>query len=432
MFVMAELIKNKRNGQALSDSEIRYLIESYTSDAIPDYQMSAMLMAIYFKGMNPQETLSLTKAMLHSGVTVDFSDLADFKVDKHSTGGVGDKTSLILGPIVAAAGLAVPMISGRGLGHTGGTLDKLESIPVFNTQFSLDQFRQAIIKNKICFIGQTKEICPADKKIYALRDVTGTVESLPLICASILSKKLAEGIDGLVLDVKFGSGAFMKSKEKAQELALALMAIAQGYGKKVTAILSNMDQPLGEYAGNSLEIKECLDILKGQRSSLMDETRELSLQLSAHMMLLSGQWKSFEEAYQKAEMILQSGQAYQKFIELCQLHGADINKLPLPKNKFEIRAQQSGWISGFDTENIGMIGVRIGAGRLKTSDLIEPTAGIQFHAKVGAKIQAGDLLYTLWGANTALLAEVAPLLEKTIHITNENTKPQALIWKVLQ
>ena len=243
MLLPVEIIKKKRAGEVLSESEISQFISAYTNGQVPDYQMSALLMAIYFKGMTESETLVLTKCMLHSGVVVDLSKVEGFKVDKHSTGGVGDKTSLILGPIVAAVGLSVPMISGRGLGHTGGTLDKLESIPGFNTQLSLQEFADAVAKHKICFIGQTKEICPADKKIYALRDVTATIESLPLICASIMSKKLAEGIDGLVLDVKFGSGAFMKDTASAENLAKSLMSIARGYGKKVSALITNMNQP---------------------------------------------------------------------------------------------------------------------------------------------------------------------------------------------
>jgi len=300
-FLPAEIIKAKRNGEVLSAEDINEFIQGYAQGAIPDYQMSALLMAIFFRSMNKEETLALTKAMLYSGETVDFSSVPGFKIDKHSTGGVGDKTSLILGPIVAAAGVPVPMISGRGLGHTGGTLDKLESIPGFNTQKSLEEFVQLVRENLICFIGQTKEICPADKKIYALRDVTATVESLPLICASIMSKKLAEGIDGLVLDVKHGSGAFMKTLENAEELAVNLMTIARGYGKKVSALLTNMDQPLGRYAGNSLEVEECVAIMKNESFigpagyDLYEDTRELSLRLSSQMLFLAGAGKSEED-----------------------------------------------------------------------------------------------------------------------------------------
>ncbi|MBY0453242.1 MAG: thymidine phosphorylase, partial [Bdellovibrionaceae bacterium] len=261
-FVTAEIIKKKRNKEELSSFEIEQFIAAYTAGVIPDYQMSALLMAIYLNGMNNSETVALTRAMLHSGVTVDTSRITGFKVDKHSTGGVGDKTSLILGPVVAAAGFYVPMISGRGLGHTGGTLDKLESIPGFNTQQTLERFVEITRELGTCFIGQTQEICPADKKIYALRDVTATIESFPLICASIMSKKLAEGIDGLVLDVKFGSGAFMKTAQQAEALATALMNIAKSYDKKIVTVISSMQQPLGRFAGNAVEVFECVQIMK--------------------------------------------------------------------------------------------------------------------------------------------------------------------------
>ena len=279
----AEIIKKKRNKGELTQEEIEHFILSYTRHQIPDYQMSALLMAIYLNGMTTAETVSLTRTMLHSGIVVDTSQIKGFKVDKHSTGGVGDKTSLILGPIVAAAGVYVPMISGRGLGHTGGTLDKLESIPGFNTQQTLERFVELTEKIGTCFIGQTKEICPADKKIYALRDVTATVESLPLICASIMSKKIAEGIDGLVLDVKFGTGAFMKTADQARSLANALMDIAKSYNKKVVSILSSMDQPLGRFSGNALEVFESVEIMKNKThisasgKDLYADTRELSL-----------------------------------------------------------------------------------------------------------------------------------------------------------
>jgi pyrimidine-nucleoside phosphorylase len=437
MFLPAEIIKKKRNGVSLSSEEIEYFIRAYTDGTIPDYQMSALLMAIYFKGMNDSETLALTKSMLNSGVTVDLSKLSGFKVDKHSTGGVGDKTSLILGPIVAAVGLNVPMISGRGLGHTGGTLDKLESIPGFNTQFSLTDFKASMEKHRICFIGQTKEICPADKKIYALRDVTATVESLPLICASIISKKVAEGIDGLVLDVKFGSGAFMKSVGQAENLANALMSIAKGYGKKVAALLTNMDQPLGRFAGNSLEVEECVEILKNNvhhnhhGNDTYADTRELSLQLSAYMLWLGGASKTVEDAYHLAQVSLGSGRAYEKFQELCQQHGADLTKLPKPKNYYEIMAKENGVIAAMDTEAIGIAGVQIRAGRAKTSDIIEPTAGIEFHSKVGDQVRVGDPLFTVYGEDLALLKSIEDRLLKSVKITMAGAEPQPLIAKIL-
>lgn len=433
----AELIKKKRNGGSLSEEEISSFINSYTAGEIPDYQMSALLMAIYFQGMSEAETLALTKTMLHSGIVVDFQKVPGFKVDKHSTGGVGDKTSLILGPIVAAVGLSVPMISGRGLGHTGGTLDKLESIPGFNTQLSIEQFVEAISKHRICFIGQTKEICPADKKIYALRDVTGTVESLPLICASIMSKKLAEGIDGLVLDVKFGSGAFMKDPEKSEKLARSLMAIARGYGKKVATLITNMDQPLGRYAGNSLEVEECVAIMKNQDhiglngKDLYADTRELSLQLSAYMLWLGGASKTVDDAYYLAQVALGSGRAYEKFQELCRIHSGLLNQLPKPKNSFEVMATEGGYISSMNTEVIGVAGIQIKAGRAKASDVIEPTAGIEFHWKVGDKVEKGQPLFTLHGADLSLLKGIEGTLRGSIKFSETAVQPQPLILKTL-
>lgn len=437
-FLPSEIIKAKRNGETLSAENINNFILGYARGQIPDYQMSALLMAIFFRGMTTDETLSLTKAMLHSGEVVDLSSVSGFKVDKHSTGGVGDKTSLILGPIVAAAGIPVPMISGRGLGHTGGTLDKLEAIPGFNTQKTLGEFVEFVRKHAICFIGQTKEICPADKKIYALRDVTATVESLPLICASIMSKKLAEGIDGLVLDVKYGSGAFMKTPALAEELALNLMSIAKGYGKKVTALLTNMDQPLGRYAGNSLEVEECVAIMKNEIHigpggyDLYEDTRELSLQLSAHMLLLAGVGKTEEESYRIAREILTSGKALEKFEVLCKIHDGDLASLPKPKQSLSIKSNTAGFVHGFNTESIGVAGIIIKAGRAQTSDVIAPTAGVEFHVKVGDQVKEGDTLFTLHGDDKDLLQSAVPLLKSAINISLQKTSKPSLIQKVLK
>jgi pyrimidine-nucleoside phosphorylase len=434
-FLPSELIKKKRNGFSLSTEEIEFFINGYTKGLIPDYQMSAMLMSIYFKGMTDVETLALTKSMLFSGTVIEFPDVKSFKVDKHSTGGVGDKTSLILGPIVAACGLSVPMISGRGLGHTGGTLDKLESIPGFNTQLNLEQFKHAITEHGICFIGQTKDICPADKKIYALRDVTATVESMPLICASIMSKKLAEGIDGLVLDVKFGSGAFMKTVEDAEQLALRLMAIAKGYGKKVMALLTNMNQPLGRYAGNSLEVFECVEILKNSKLSQDDpyflETKELSVQLAAHMLLVGGYSNSLSACLAKANSTLVDGSAYQKFLDLCNVHGGDLNSLPNALNSVDILADKSGYIAKMNTEKIGIAGILLKAGRATAADIIEPTAGIAFHVKIGSQVRSGDKIFTLYGKDASLFAEAKKLLLSSVEFSEEKVPTENLIAKIL-
>lgn len=434
----SEIIKKKRNNQALSAEEIDFFISAYTQGQIPDYQMAALLMTIYFNGMSTTETLALTKSMLLSGSIVDTSLVNGFKVDKHSTGGVGDKTSLILGPIVAATGLYVPMISGRGLGHTGGTLDKLESIPGFNTQQSLEKFISITQKVGACFAGQTKEICPADKKIYALRDVTATVESLPLICASIMSKKLAEGIDGLVLDVKFGSGAFMKELPKAKELARALMNIAQGYNKKIVSVISSMQQPLGKYAGNALEVFECIEILKNKKSislrgyDLYEDTRELSLQLSAQMIHLSGKTESLTAAYEKAKNALESGAALKVFEQLCLEQGGVLNNLKLAEKKLDICITKDGFIKAFDVEKIGLTAVVLKAGRLRADDKINPTSGIEFHVKIGDAVKKGDLLYTLHGDDPHLFAEAERMLADSYEISLQKPATHVLITDVLE
>ena len=431
MFFPAEIIKAKRNGRELTDEEISFFILGYTKGQIPDYQMSALLMAIYFKGLNQKETLSLTRTMLHSGRVMNFPRTPEFKVDKHSTGGVGDKTSLILGPVVASLGIPVPMISGRGLGHTGGTLDKLESIPGFNTQLSLDQFEKMIFENRVSFIGQTIDICPADKKIYALRDVTATVESLPLICASIMSKKLAEGIDGLVLDVKWGTGAFMKSLEDAERLAVSLQQIAKGAGKKCTALITDMNQPLGRYAGNSLETFECVEIMRGKTHPLYADTRELSLALSAHMILLAEKANSYDEAYSLCEKQIENGQALAKFEEMVRIQGGRLSELPISQNTEDIFAESDGYLQSYNTEKIGLAGIALKAGRLKADDKIEPTSGFEFYKKIGDSVKKGDKLFTIFGADRGLFKEASTLLKESVQISLQKTKPMDLIVKTL-
>jgi pyrimidine-nucleoside phosphorylase len=431
MFLPAEIIKAKRNGRELSDEEISFFISAYTKGDIPDYQMSALLMAIFFKSLSQKETLSLTQSMLHSGRVMKFPRTPEFKVDKHSTGGVGDKTSLILGPLVASLGIPVPMISGRGLGHTGGTLDKLESIPGFNTQLSLDLFEKMIFENKVSFIGQTLDICPADKKIYALRDVTATVESLPLICASIMSKKLAEGADGLVLDVKWGSGAFMKSLEDSERLAISLQKIAHDAGKKCTALITDMNQPLGRYAGNSLEAFECIEILRGQEHRLYSDTRELSLALSAHMVLLSEKAGGYEEAFELCEKQLRSGAAFSKFEEMVKVQGGHLDKLPISKNSQDILASADGFIESFKTEKIGIAGIALKAGRAKAEDKIEPTAGFEFYKKIGDPVKKGEKLFTIFGNDSNLFKFASELLNDSAVISLQKAKPMDLIVKTL-
>ena len=431
MFFPAEIIKAKRNGRELTEEEISFFITGYTKGEIPDYQMSALLMAIYFKNCTQKETLALTRCMLNSGRVMTYPRTPEFKVDKHSTGGVGDKTSLILGPVVASLGIPVPMISGRGLGHTGGTLDKLESIPGFNTQLSLEQFEKMVFENKVSFIGQTLDICPADKKIYALRDVTATVESLPLICASIMSKKLAEGVDGLVLDVKWGTGAFMKTIEDATNLAIALQRIAKDAGKKCTALVTDMNQPLGRFAGNSLETHECVEIMRGVRHPLYEDTRELSLILSAHMVLLAGKAQYFDEAYQMCAQQIENGQAFEKFAEMVKIQGGRLNELPISPNTEDVLAEADGFLSSYQTEKIGIAGIALKAGRLIAADKIEPTSGIEFYKKIGDPVQKGEKLFTLYGADRSLFKHALKLLKESAVISLQKSSPMDLIVKTL-
>lgn len=436
-FFPAELIKKKRNGLAHTPEEIRFLIDSYSKGELPDYQMSAWLMSVYFKGMTASETAVLTEAMLHSGRTLDFSHLPGVAVDKHSTGGVGDKTSMILAPLAAAAGVPVPMIAGRGLGHTGGTLDKLEAIPGFRIGLSLDEFARQVESLGVAIIGQTAEICPADKKIYALRDVTATVESLPLICASIMSKKLAEGIGGLVLDVKYGSGAFMKTLDQADTLAEKLMEIGSAHGKRVAALLTYMEQPLGRFIGNALEIGECIAILKnepylGRDPKDFEDTRELSLELAGHMIWLGGRAASAEEGLKIARETLDSGRAWEKLEQICRTQGGDLARLPLAKTRVEVLATEDGFVSATDTEKIGLAAIAIGAGRLKTSDLIDSTAGIEAHRKLGDEVRKGDRLYTLFAdlpSNDGKFSQASEMLRAATTISLQKTQVPSLITR---
>ena len=352
-----ELIKKKRDGSILSEDEISYLIANYTKDKIPDYQFSALLMAVLLKGMNKTETASLTKSMLNSGKIINLSHLKGYKIDKHSTGGVGDKTSLIIAPIVASAGVYVPMISGRGLGHTGGTLDKLESIPGFRTDLSSSESMRVLKKCGVVLIGQTNEIAPADKMIYALRDVTATVESIPLITASIMSKKLAEGIDGLVLDVKTGGGAFMKNQQDSINLAKSLIDTAKSFNKKVIAFITDMNQPLGNYIGNWLEVYESIEVM---RDKVKNDLYKLSIKLAGAMIFLGKRSKSLKEGELIAKQKIESGEAFNKFLEIVELQGGNTNyiKYPdrYPKSKYRstLKSTKSGFIEKMNTYNIGV------------------------------------------------------------------------------
>ncbi|MFO0575004.1 MAG: thymidine phosphorylase [Polyangia bacterium] len=395
-----EIIRRKRDGKTLEPEEIGRFVRDYTAGQIPDYQAAALLMAIYFSGLSEAEMFALCESMLHSGDVIDLSDVAGAKVDKHSTGGVGDKVSLHLAPAVAACGVRVPMISGRGLGHSGGTLDKLESIPGFTTDLSVDDFRTTLRQTGLALIGQTDRLVPADKKLYALRDVTATVESIPLIAASIMSKKLAEGIDGLVLDVKVGSGAFMKTREEAYQLAATLVTIGRRAGKKVTAFLTSMDQPLGRYVGNAAEVLESLDVLRGQGP---DDLTELTRVLGAEMLRLGGVVSQRNEREAEARILaaLTSGGALSRLQRCAAMQGALIDlrdpnepwtKTCLHPSREAIVAPSSGYVSAINTEDVGWAGVALRAGRERKEDRIDPAAYIYFDKKCGERVEQGQPL----------------------------------------
>jgi len=414
-----DIIRGKRDGKELSREEIEFLITGFTRDEFPEYQMAAWLMATFLRGMTKAELTALTEAMLYSGQVVDFSDLPGKKVGKHSTGGIGDKTSLVLAPVVAAGGLLVPMISGRGLGHSGGTLDKLESIPGFNVNLSLQEFRRVLSACGCALIGQTREIAPADKKIYALRDVTSTVESPYLICASIMSKKLAEGIDALVLDVKTGSGAFMKEEKDAVYLAELMLETGGRMGKKVVALITDMDQPLGRYVGNSLEVEECIHVLRGQGS---DDLRELCIELCAWMFFLGDRTPSVAEGKKLAAEIIADGRGLNKFREIVQLQGGDPavvddpGQLPHARHQLDVASPRAGYVAGFQNELMGVASMVLGGGREKKDDVIDPAVGLVVHKKVGDKVATGEPLCTVHYNAEARLAEARQLVEQAYRI----------------
>ena len=394
-----DIVRRKRDGLELSPPEISFLIRGYSTGSIPDYQMAAFLMSVFFRGMSEREVASLTEEMRTSGEVVDLDSIPGRKVDKHSTGGVGDKTSLIIAPVVASCGVTVPMVSGRGLGHTGGTLDKLESIPGFQVRLSLERFRELLAAKGLSFIGQTDTLVPADRKLYSLRDVTATVESRPLIVASIMSKKLAEGIDGLVLDVKTGSGAFMKSQEDAEILARAMVGIGIACGKQVVALITDMDQPLGEYAGNALEVVECIEVMKGRGAS---DLVSLSEELSAHCLVVGGAAANPEKGASMFRAAIASGRALDRFRDIIRLQGGDpgvtedYSVLPQARNRAELPAASSGFIKSMDTQQIGLALCVLGAGRETVDSVIDPAVGIKIHKKIGDPIDAGESLCTIY------------------------------------
>jgi pyrimidine-nucleoside phosphorylase len=417
-----DLIRKKRDSGEHTREEIDFLVSGYTRGDIPDYQMSAWLMAVWIRGMSRSELAALTEVMLYSGEVLNFSDFPGKKVDKHSTGGVGDKTSLILAPIVAAGGLTVPMISGRGLGHTGGTLDKLEAIPGFNVNLSLEQFRHVLRECGMGLIGQTAEVAPADKKIYALRDVTSTVENIGLICASIMSKKLAEGIDALVLDVKTGSGAFMKREDDAVRLAEVMVDTGKRMGKKVVALITSMDQPLGHFAGHSAEVIESVEVLSGRGPA---DLRDLSIELSAWMFFLGERTPSLAEGRHLAETLIATGEAKEKFKQGIALQGGDErvvdepDRLPGARFHAEVPAEADGYIIATQCEQLGIALAMLGGGREKKEDSIDSGVALEFRKRIGDSVKKGESLATIYYNADAKLPEAKSMIAASYTIGPE-------------
>ena len=429
-----DLIHRKRDGEELSTEEIALLVDGYTNGSIPDYQISAFLMAVFFSGMTDREVSALTQRMLLSGEHVDLSAVPGVKVDKHSTGGVGDKTSLIAAPIAAAAGVVVPMISGRALGHTGGTLDKLESIPGFRTNLTIDEFREQLLQHKLAFIGQTPQIAPADGKLYSLRDSTATVESIPLIASSIMSKKLAVGLDALVLDVKVGTGAFMKRQVDARRLAQMMVGIGRRMDKRVQALITDMNQPLGFAIGNALEVMEVSQTL--QNVGPTDLTR-LSLELASRMIYLGKICPTLEEAREIAQKKLLDGSGYRKFKEVIAAQGGNpqvmdrFELLPNATGAREISSPRAGYVSAIDAEYIGQASAMIGAGRDTKEDGIDPAVGVILEVKVGQKVDAGGVLCRLYYTAEDNVEEASQLVEDAFRIAGAPPDERELILEVV-
>lgn len=431
---MYDIIHKKRNGGELSEEEIRFFIEGYTDESIPDYQAAALCMAVYFRGMTPKETSILTLAMAESGDQIDLGGIEGFTVDKHSTGGVGDKTSLIVVPIVASCGGKVAKMSGRGLGHTGGTVDKLESIPGFRTELNPDDFIKQVNGIGLCIVGQTGELAPADKKLYALRDVTATVESIPLIASSIMSKKLAAGSKGIVLDVKTGSGAFMKTVEESENLAKEMVAIGKSAGRSVTAVITNMDIPLGDSVGNSLEVIEAIKTLKGEGES---DLTEVCLTLAAQMLsMVTGEDE--RTCYSMAKGAIDNGLAINKLREMISAQGGNANVVDdyslfkQPKYTAEIFSECDGYIEHTDAEKIGIASVILGAGREKKGDPIDPSAGIVLKKKTGDYVKKGEPLAVFYTDDEGKIEGAKQEFLDAFTFGDERTQPQKLIYKIIK
>jgi pyrimidine-nucleoside phosphorylase len=434
-----DVIRRKRDGKNLSREEIAFFVEGVTSGKIADYQISALLMAIYLNGMNDEEQQALTEAMLNSGNILNFSDIPKPKADKHSTGGVGDKTSLIIAPLVAACGVCVPMISGRGLGHTGGTLDKLESIPGYRVNLSAPEFRKTLEQVGYAMAGQTAEIAPADKKMYALRDATSTVEAIPLIVASIISKKGAAGLEAMVIDVKVGNGAFMREESRAKALAHALVRTGNSCGIKTRALLTDMNQPLGRAVGNSLEVEECINLLRDNAPAGAGPVLDLSTELSAHMLVLAGVENTLEAAHARLQKVLDSGSALECMRNNIIAQGGDprvcdapADFLPLVKDFVKVESRRSGYINNVDTTEIGHTIAAIGGGRVRIEDDIDPTVGFIAEHKIGDQISEGDVLGVVYCADSANAQEAVRRIQTAYEITEEPVRElQKLVKEVI-
>ncbi|HTG87384.1 MAG TPA: thymidine phosphorylase [Pyrinomonadaceae bacterium] len=434
-----DVIRKKRDGESLSREEIEFFVAGVTSGRVADYQISALLMAIYLNGMDQSEQQALTEAMLKSGNILDFSDIPKPKADKHSTGGVGDKTSIIIAPLVAACGVCVPMISGRGLGHTGGTLDKLEAIPGYRVNLTASEFKQVLDQVGYAMAGQTAEIAPADKKMYALRDATSTVEAIPLIVASIISKKGAAGLDAMIIDVKVGNGAFMREESRATDLAHALVSTGNSCGIKTRALLTDMNQPLGRAVGNSLEVQECIDILRGEASAAAQPVLDLSLELSAHMLWLANVDQTTEAAHERLRGVLDSGQALECLRQNIEAQGGDprvcddpATFLPLVSETIKVESPRSGFITRVDTTEIGHAIAAIGGGRVRIEDTIDPTVGFTSDLKIGDQVKSGDAIGVVYCADSASGKEAARRIQAAYHIGDEPpAEPLKLVKEVI-
>jgi pyrimidine-nucleoside phosphorylase/thymidine phosphorylase len=431
---MIDLINKKKHGESLTGAEIDYIVQGYTQGKIPDYQMSAFLMAVYFKGMNTEEISNLTMSMVNSGEVVDLSGIEGIKVDKHSSGGVGDKLSLIIIPLCASLGIPVAKMSGRGLGHTGGTIDKLESIEGFRTELSKEEFINNLNMYNMAIVSQAENLTPADKKIYALRDVTGTVDSIPLIASSIMSKKIASGCDRIVLDVKVGSGAFMKSLDDAVILARTMVDIGKSLGKTTIAIVTDMNQPLGHEVGNANEVREAIEVLKGNGAG---DVTAISLTIASYMAVLAGVFPNFESAYKGMGELIESGKALEKFKELVRIQGGNEqitenpDLLPQARKHIEVKASESGFINSIDAESIGVSAMLLGAGRKTKEDKIDPSAGITILRKVGDEVKIGDTLCVLH-TNLPEWDDAEKLSKGAFSIKNEKPAPIKYVHEVIE